>query len=389
MLRQSLRFNLVALPAFAFYAYPAIFDFATQFIARNQLMDPETSHNAFTEAAEWGILPDYRHWNWRYGGSSSQGSSRLVTEVFGRTLPSPIGVAAGLDKNARMIDPLFGLGFGFVEIGSVTPKPQEGNEKPRVFRLVEDEGIINRYGFNSDGAAVVRERLAAYRKSQPKTEGMLGINLGKNKTTEVASEDYIKAMKELGEFGDYLVINISSPNTAGLRSLQGLSEMEQLITAIQSEKNNIESLKDKPLLVKIAPDLNPQELHDIAQVSLRTNIDGLIVSNTTISRPDTLISHHKVESGGLSGKPLKARSLQVLKDIHALTNGKITLISVGGVETGMDAYERIQAGASLIQVYSAMTFQGPGLASRINDELNDILKSKNIGSVNQIRSPTL
>jgi len=274
-----------------------------------------------------------------------------------------------------------------VEIGSVTPQPQEGNPKPRVFRLVEDKAIINRYGFNSDGAAAVRARLSAYRTSHPSfssSSEILGINLGKNKTTEVASDDYIKAMEALGEFGDYLVVNISSPNTAGLRSLQASSEMEQLITRIQHAKLQNDLLKNKPLVVKIAPDLSPQELEDVAKVSLKTKIDGLIVSNTTISRPETLKSTHKNETGGLSGRPLKSRSLQVLKDIHRLTDGKITLISVGGIESGEDAYERLKAGASLVQVYSAIAYEGPGLASRINDELDNLLERDGIDSVSKI-----
>ena len=252
---------------------------------------------------------------------------------------------------------------------------------------MEDKAIINRYGFNSDGAAAVRARLSAYRTSHPSfssSSEILGINLGKNKTTEVASDDYIKAMEALGEFGDYLVVNISSPNTAGLRSLQASSEMEQLITRIQHAKLQNDLLKNKPLVVKIAPDLSPQELEDVAKVSLKTKIDGLIVSNTTISRPETLKSTHKNETGGLSGRPLKSRSLQVLKDIHRLTDGKITLISVGGIESGEDAYERLKAGASLVQVYSAIAYEGPGLASRINDELDNLLERDGIDSVSKI-----
>lgn len=279
-------------------------------------------------------------------------------------------------------------GFGFVEIGSVTPQAQDGNPKPRVFRLVEDRAIINRYGFNSQGAEKVRERLRAYRAAHPSVpeNGLLGINLGKNKTTEVASDDYIKAMELLGEFGDYLVVNISSPNTAGLRSLQSSSEMEELITKIQEAKMKSELLKTKPLVVKIAPDLSHQELEDVAKVSLKTKIDGLIVSNTTISRPETLKSSHKTEIGGLSGKPLKQRSLEVLREIRQLTDGKLKLIAVGGIETGEDAYERLKAGASLVQIYSAIAYEGPGLASRINGELNDLLERDRVESVMHLQA---
>lgn len=256
--------------------------------------------------------------------------------------------------------------------------------------MVEDRAVINRYGFNSHGSETVRSRLRNYRDEHPSTpnNGLLGINLGKNKATEVASDDYIKAMEALGEFGDYLVVNISSPNTAGLRSLQGSSEMEQLITRIQEAKMQNDLLKDKPLVVKIAPDLSPQELVDVALVSLKTKIDGLIVSNTTISRPDTLKSAHKTETGGLSGRPLKQRSLEVLKEIRRLTNGQVTLIAVGGIETGEDAYERLKAGASLVQIYSAMAFEGPGLASRINDELNTLLERDSIDNIAQLQTPT-
>jgi dihydroorotate dehydrogenase len=276
------------------------------------------------------------------------------------------------------------LGFSFVEIGSVTPLAQEGNPRTRVFRLVEDQGVINRYGFNSDGAVAVRSRLISYRNSHVPTHGFLGINLGKNKNTPIASDDYVKAMQAIGAFGDYLVINISSPNTPGLRSLQAVSEMEELITKIQEEKQKDEKLKNKPLLVKIAPDLSSQELHDLAQVSLRTKVDGLIVSNTTTTRPQDLKSPYASQIGGLSGRPLKERSLEVLKEIHSLTEGKIKLISVGGIENGEDVYERLQAGASLVQLYTAMTFEGPGIVSRINDELDSILEKNGIDNISQI-----
>ena len=246
--------------------------------------------------------------------------------------------------------------------------------------------MINRYGFNSDGAGVVRKRLSTWRASSSgqSSSGMLGVNLGKNKTTENAADDYIKAMLELGEFGDYLVINISSPNTSGLRSLQGASEMEQLISRIQAEKVKHTNLKEKPLLVKIAPDLSPSELEDVARISLASKIDGLVVNNTTIARPSSLSSKHKQETGGLSGAPLKERSLEVLKEVYRLTEGKIKLISVGGVDSGDDVYSRMKAGASLVQVYTAITFAGPGLASRINDRLADLLERDGISSVESI-----
>lgn len=258
-----------------------------------------------------------------------------------------------------------------------------------MFRLVEDRAVINRYGFNSDGAEAVRSRLVSYRQTFPITPGLLGINLGKNKETVEAADDYIKAMKELGELGDYLVVNISSPNTAGLRSLQGSSEMEQLIVTIQGARQQSEKLRKKPLAVKIAPDLDRQQIEDIVAVALKTKIDGLIVTNTTIARPEDLKSTHKAETGGLSGRPLKERSLQVLKEVNELAQGKITLIAAGGIESGEDAYQRLLAGASLVQVYSAISYGGPGLASRINDELDAILEQNGHESVQNLRGKSL
>jgi dihydroorotate dehydrogenase len=213
---------------------------------------------------------------------------------------------------------------------------------------------------------------------------MLGVNLGKNKETENAADDYIRAMLEIGDFGDYLVINISSPNTSGLRSLQGASEMEQLITRIQQEKAKHANLKDKPLLVKIAPDLSATELEDVARISLETKIDGLVVNNTTVARPSTLKSEHKQETGGLSGLPLKNRSLDVLKEVYRLTDGKIKIISVGGIDSGDDIYLRLKAGASLVQLYTAMTFAGPGLVSKINDRLVDLLEKDGVQHISSI-----
>ena len=276
-----------------------------------------------------------------------------------------------------------------MEIGSVTPLPQEGNPKPRVFRLVEDRAVINRYGFNSDGAELVRSRLLSYRQAFPITPGLLGINLGKNKDTVNAADDYIKAMQELGELGDYLVVNISSPNTAGLRTLQGSSEMEQLIVAIQEVRQRSEKLRKKPLVVKIAPDLDRQQIEDIVSVALKTKIDGLIITNTTITRPSDLKSDYKKETGGLSGRPLKERSLQVLKEVNELAQGKVTLIAAGGIESGEDVYQRLLAGASLVQLYSAISFSSPGLASRINEELDAILEKNGHDSVMNLRKNSL
>lgn len=273
-----------------------------------------------------------------------------------------------------------------MEVGSVTPKPQPGNPKPRLFRLIEDKGLINRFGFNSLGVPFMREMLSIWRKNHPKSDpnvGLLGVNLGKNKDSKDPIGDFLYGMTELGEFADYLVINISSPNTPGLRDLQAAEQMDHLLTDIQTAKKRNINVRNVPLFVKISPDLTSELLKDVIRVGLKHDITGYIVSNSTIERPSSLISPHKMEKGGLSGRPLKEKSLQLLKDIHAATGGKVKLISVGGVETGDDVLERLKAGASLVQVYSALTFEGPGLISRINDRLFNLLRAEGT-TVNEV-----
>lgn len=307
------------------------------------------------------------------------------------TFPNPIGVAAGFDKHAQAMKGLLGLSLAFVEIGSVTPLPQEGNPKPRMFRLVEDRAVINRYGFNSDGLAVVKRRLQEYWEERLRhggPEGLIGVNVGKNKTTVEAEEDYIKGVRELGPYADYLVINVSSPNTPGLRSLQRKEAFESLIRAVQKElkhsvPTNIHNRRI-PLLIKVAPDLTDHEKKDIAAVALSTGIDGLIISNTTITRPATLQSPHAQETGGLSGAPLKALSTQTIYDLYRLTkHGKVPIIGVGGIGTGQDAYEKIRAGASLVQVYSMLVYEGPGAVKRIKEELAACLARDGFASVEE------
>ncbi|XP_049849151.1 dihydroorotate dehydrogenase (quinone), mitochondrial-like [Schistocerca gregaria] len=350
------------------YHYPSIVDFITSTLANKQV-DPELAHQWFIRAAELNLLPNYRSGIFR-----AERRPELETCIWGKKLDSPVGLAAGLDKDARAMTSLLNLGFGFVEVGSVTPEPQEGNPKKRVFRLVDDRAVINRYGFNSDGHAAVKRRLSAWRVEFPKQGGarqhdvMLGINLGKNKTSD-AERDYVQGIRELGEFADYLVVNVSSPNTPGLRDLQSAEDMNRLLTAIKNARNESPKTRDLPLLIKIAPDLSHQQQADIARIALEHNIDGLIVANTTVSRPESLSSADKHESGGLSGAPLKQLSLRVLEEMYKLTDGKIPLIGVGGIENGEDAYQKIRSGASLVQLYTAMTFNGAGLINRINQEL--------------------
>ncbi len=291
----------------------------------------------------------------------------LTSRHWGFDFANPIGLAAGFDKNAEVPDAMLRQGFGFVEIGSVTPRPQAGNPRPRLFRLSQDHAVINRMGFNNDGAEMVASRLARRRRS-----GIVGVNLGKNKHTEDAAADYVQGVLKLGPLADYLVINVSSPNTPGLRALQGRAPLEELIGRTQDALASLELAP--PLLLKIAPDLTAEDRSDIAEVALGTGLDGLIVSNTTITRPTGLSARNQAESGGLSGAPLFALSTGILRDMYRLTGGKVTLIGVGGIGSVEQAYAKIRAGAALLQLYSALIYRGPALVAELNRGLASCLR---------------
>lgn len=301
----------------------------------------------------------------------------LATTVWGKSFANPIGLAAGFDKDAEAMAPMLAMGFGFVEAGSITPEPQPGNPKPRVFRLAEDGAVINRYGFNSKGIANAARNFEEFR-ARGSAIGLVGINLGKNKTTTDAASDYVKGARVLARYADYLVINVSSPNTPGLRALQDKSELSRLVDAVRAALPQ----PNPPVLVKIAPDLAEADCRDIAEVALAGGaIDGLIISNTTVARPASLQSAHKGEAGGLSGKPLMAPSTAMLHEMYRLTGGKVPLIGVGGIASGADAYAKIRAGASLVQFYTAMAYAGPGLIPRIKQDLAAALKRDGFASV--------
>ena len=289
----------------------------------------------------------------------------LATRLWGLDFTNPIGIAAGFDKHAEVPGALRALGFGFVEIGSVTPRPQPGNPRPRVFRLHEDDAVINRYGFNSDGIEAVAARLASRQRA-----GVLGVNLGKNKETVDAADDYVKGVAALASGADYVVINVSSPNTPGLRALQSRAALDELVARVQAAM----PAPARPLLVKIAPDLTPEDLADVADVAQARALDGIIISNTTIARPETLRGAAKTEAGGLSGRPLFERSTAMLRVMRGLTEGRVPLIGVGGVASGNDAYAKLRAGASLVQLYTALAFHGPGLIGRIKRDLAALLR---------------
>jgi len=298
----------------------------------------------------------------------------LAQRLWGLDFANPVGLAAGYDKDARVPDAMLQLGFGFVEVGTVTPRPQPGNPKPRLFRLEQDQAIINRMGFNSGGLDSVCERLSRRIRS-----GIVGVNLGKNRNTVDAADDYAEGIRRAARLADYLVVNVSSPNTPGLRDLQHRAMLGSLLEGLTKVRDQTGCRV--PLLVKVAPDLTSEECEDIAQVALETGIDGLIVSNTTVERPPDLVSRHAQEAGGLSGRPLFAPSTAILAEMYRLTQGRLPLIGVGGIASAEDAYAKIRAGASLVQLYTALVFTGPALVRQIKSGLATLLRSDGFASI--------
>jgi dihydroorotate dehydrogenase len=333
-------------------------------------IDPETAHHAAIWALRIGLG----------GGWSAPDDPILTTRVWNLDFPNPVGVAAGFDKGAEVIDPLLALGFGFTEAGTVTPLPQPGNPRPRLFRLDEDEAVINRLGFNSGGLAPYLERI----RRRPR-RGIFGANVGKNRDAMDAFKDYETGIAAVCPFADYLVVNVSSPNTPGLRSLQGRASMEDLLTRglVARNASARDPRRPPPLLAKVGPDLDEAAIADIAEVALTTGVDGLIVGNTTVDRPPSLRSPHAKETGGLSGKPLMPKATRCLADMYRLTKGKVPLIGCGGIASGADAYAKIRAGASLVQLYSMLVFHGPELVGTIKRELAELLRRDGFASVRE------
>ena len=302
---------------------------------------------------------------------------RLQIETLGLKFPNPVGLAAGFDKNVEVPQAMLAIGFGFVEAGTVTPLPQNGNPKPRIFRLRDERAVINRLGFNNNGLEAARAKLKRLRE-QP---GIRGINIGANKDATDRVADYTLGLRELGPLASYVTVNISSPNTPGLRGLQNKSELDGLLKALLAEKATLNH--QPPLLVKIAPDLDEHACEDIAELALTHGIDGLIISNTTVARPASLKSILKGEAGGLSGAPLFAMSTNILRTMYRLTKAKLTLVGVGGISSGADAYAKIKAGATLVQLYTALTFEGPPLINRIKNELLALIERDGLASIQQ------
>lgn len=325
----------------------------------------EFGHNLAINALKFGLVQP----------SARKTTPELETNLFGIKFTNPVGLAAGFDKNGDVISPLLKHGFGFVEVGTCTPKPQQGNDKPRLFRLQEDEAVINRFGFNNKGA----EHFVRNLKKRPQS-GVVGANIGKNKTSKDSISDYITMLEMVYGLSDYITINISSPNTPGLRDLQGREALDNLLGAI-TEKRQALTGKKVPILLKVSPDTSTHERKDIAEIAMKHCIDGLIISNTTIGQRDILQSTHATETGGLSGRPLFRPSNEALRELYKMTARQIPIIGVGGIFSGDDAYTKIKSGASLVQIYSALVYEGLGLVNKINERLCELLKKDGLKNI--------
>jgi len=328
----------------------------------------ENAHKLTIKALGGGLGPKFR----------ASISSNLAINVGGLNLPNPIGLAAGFDKDCEVSTPMLAAGFGFVECGTVTPLPQHGNSKPRLFRLVEDKAVINRMGFNNAGLNKFKNNL----EKRKLKNGLVGANLGANKNSKNRVEDYAIGLKSLWGLSDYFTINISSPNTPGLRDLQNENAMEELLGRVSEVRAQLAGDRPSyPIFLKVAPDLGLGEIERIVEQSRSYGINAIIVSNTTVARPSSLKSKYKIEKGGLSGQPLFDLSTEILRQFYAAAKGKIDLIGVGGVSNGLQAYEKIRAGASAVQIYSALVYEGPGLVNAINTDLLLRLKADGFKSI--------
>ena len=330
-------------------------------------LDPELAHDLAIKALKTNlIVKDYK-----------KNELILKTKLFGKEIPNPIGIAAGFDKNAEVYNPLFKLGFGFVEVGTVTPLSQYGNPKPRVFRLEEDFALINRLGFNNNGADDTRSRII-----KKKPIGMLGVNIGPNWNSENKIEDYLNCLRKFHDIADYITINISSPNTENLRDFHNNEELKNLLESIHNEREKLKS--DIPIAIKISPDINQKKVEEICRTISDYGIKAVIVSNTTDGNRDSLKNHRKFQKGGLSGKPLNEISNKLINNFYKILNNKIDIIGVGGVDSGETAYQKFIHGAKFVQLYTGMVFQGPKIVSKISDELNNILDTNNVKKLSDI-----
>ena len=332
-------------------------------------LDPEVAHNLAIKSLKFNFVPNI--------SNKDKNNPLLKTKLFNKNLDNPIGMAAGFDKNAEVYNSLFRLGFGFVEVGTITPLKQYGNPKPRVFRLVEDEALINRLGFNNFGATNVFDRI----KSNSQT-GLLGINIGPNKDTHDRINDYIECLKIFYKIADYITINISSPNTEDLRSLHEQTKLNELLKIIAEEKKNLNS--KIPIAVKVSPDINDHEMNKICEVLLNNNIEAIIISNTSDSTRENLRDSQAHQMGGLSGKPIEKKSTKLIGKFYKIFKGRIKIIGVGGVDSGESAYEKFLAGANYVQLYTGMVFRGPNIVNMIEKELTELLIKDGVKNFTEI-----
>ncbi len=332
-------------------------------------LDPEKAHELAIKSLKYNFLPGNLF--------SVENEEILKTTLFGKEIENPIGLAAGFDKSAEVYNEIFKLGFGFVEVGTVTPREQYGNEKPRIFRLEKDRALINRLGFNNDGSEVIKKRIE---NNVP--NGLLGINIGPNKDSPDMINDFLECAEIFFPLGDYITINISSPNTKGLREFHKSDHLKELLSKIDDirKKSNF----NKSFLLKISPDLEDSFVNNIIELILQHNIDGLILTNTTNQNRENLLDKSKSESGGLSGKPLRNLSTELIKKFYIHLKGKIPIIGVGGVDSGKSAFEKLAAGASAIQLYTGMVYKGPTIVKEIKKELIDTMKEKGFKNIKDI-----
>ena len=331
-------------------------------------LNPETAHDLAIKSLKFNFIPSKVF--------EVEDEQMLSIRLLGKNFPNPIGLAAGFDKSAEAYNPLLKLGFGFVEVGTVTPLKQFGNPKPRIFRLEDDGALINRLGFNNDGMKIIKNRI----KSDGK-KGILGINIGPNKDTKDQKNDFCLGLENFFDIADYITVNISSPNTAGLRDFHDQEKLKGLLLALnQIKKDNKTNI---PLLLKISPDIKDNHISEIVDVATQNDISAIILTNTTNSNRDNLVSEAKKEEGGLSGEPIQQISINMIKKFYKQLNGRIPIIGVGGVNSGKTAYEKIIAGASLLQLYTGFVYKGPLAAKDIKKELIQILKSEGINNIKE------
>ena len=332
-------------------------------------LDPEIAHNLAIKSLKLNFLPNILN--------EDKDNALLKTKLFNKNINNPIGIAAGFDKNAVVYNSLFKLGFGFVEVGTITPLKQYGNPKPRVFRLLEDEALINRLGFNNDGAKDIVNRIKSKRQT-----GILGINIGPNKDSENRLGDYLECLKIFHDVANYITVNISSPNTEDLRSFHEQTKLNELLQTIDKEKKILGS--KIPIVVKVSPDIDDKELNKVSEVLLDNNIEAIIVSNTSDSTRDGLNNIQRHQKGGLSGKPIEEKSTKLINKFYKILNGRIDIIGVGGVDSGKSAYEKFLAGANYVQLYTGMVFRGPNIVGLIKNELKELLLKDGVKNFTEI-----